>query len=69
MLAVWAGIHNMLVRIANREDPDRTVFFSEASDMGLHCLTRPFWRATSVGNFTTSTVINLLCDCIWHLNI
>ena len=29
----------MLIRIANREDPDQT-----ASDLGLHCLSRPFWQ-------------------------
>ena len=33
----------MLVRIANRDDPNHT-----ASDQGLHCLSRPFWQATSV---------------------
>ena len=35
MLVIKAGIHKMLVRIAIREDPDRT-----ASDMGLHHLSR-----------------------------
>ena len=33
MLVFRAGIHKMLVRIANREDPD-------LSDLGLHCLSR-----------------------------
>ena len=28
----------MPLRIANREDPDQT-----ASDLGLHCLSRPFY--------------------------
>ena len=31
-------IHKMLVRIANREAPDRT------ADLGLHCLSMPFWQ-------------------------
>ena len=42
----------MLVRIANREEPDLTV----SSDLGLPCLHRPFCKATSVGNFRTYTV-------------
>ena len=33
----------MLVRIANMEDPDQT-----ASDLGLHCFSRPFWQPTCV---------------------
>ena len=37
MLVIRAGIHKMLVRIANRED------LKEQSDMGLLCLSRPFW--------------------------
>ena len=34
-----AGIHKMHVRIANRGDPGET-----ASDLGLHCLSIPFWK-------------------------
>ena len=34
-LVIRAGIHKMLVRIANWDDPDQT-----ASDLGLHCLYR-----------------------------
>ena len=41
MLVFSAGIHKMLVRIANREDPDK-------SDLGLCCLSWPFGQATSV---------------------
>ena len=33
--------HKMLVRTANMVDPDQT-------DLGLPCLSRPFWLATSV---------------------
>ena len=40
----------MLVRIANREDPDQ-------SDPGLHCLSRPFWQVNSVQNFRISTTV------------
>ena len=30
----------MLIRIANGEDPDQ-----KQSDLGLYCLSRPFWEA------------------------
>ena len=43
----------MLVRIANREDPDKTA-------LGLHCLSRPFWQATGVRNFQTFIVSRLI---------
>ena len=43
MLVFTAGIHKMLLRIANREDPYQT-----ASDLGLPCLSRPFWQANRV---------------------
>ena len=40
-----------LLRIANREDPDQTASSEAAvkkqSDLGLHCLARPLWQATS----------------------
>ena len=50
MLFFWAGIHKNADRIiANREDPDQT-------DLGLHCVSRLVWQATSVRNFTTFTV-------------
>ena len=45
MFVIKDGIHNMLVRIANREDPDQT-----ASDLGLHCLSRPFLQAPTEFN-------------------
>ena len=45
-----AGIHKMLVRIANRKDLDKT-------DLGLHCLCMPFWQTTSVRNFRTFTIL------------
>ena len=49
-----AGIHKMLVRIPNREDPDQTAS-EKQSDLGLHCLFRPFLQAITVRNFKTST--------------
>ena len=55
----------MLVRLANREDPDQIASLEAAkkqSDMGLHCLSRPLWQATSVPNFITSTF-----DVLAHL--
>ena len=45
----------MLVRIANREDPDLTAS-SKQSDLGLRCLSRSFGQATSVQNFSKFTV-------------
>ena len=39
MLVMMSGSHKMLVRIANREDPDQ-----KQSDLDLHCLFKPFDR-------------------------
>ena len=38
----------MLLRIANREDPDQ---MKKQSDLGLPCLSRPLLQATTVQNF------------------
>ena len=43
----------MHVRIENREDPDQTassgvLLLQKQSDLGVHCLSRPFWQATGV---------------------
>ena len=50
-----AGIHKMLVRIANREDPDQIasseVIPSEAVWSGCALFVKDFWQATSVWNF------------------
>ena len=51
LLITKAGIHKMLVRIANSEDPDQT------ASSGLYCLSQPFWQTTCVQNLRTSTVI------------
>ena len=51
MWVIRAEFHRILVRIANREDPDQT-----QSDLGLHCSPRPFWQATSIKNFRTYIV-------------
>ena len=50
----------ILVRIANREDPDRTASSSKQSDLGLHCLSRLYLKATSVQKFRTFTVLAVL---------
>ena len=39
MLFIRAGIHKLLVKVANREDPGQTAF-----------LDRPFWQAVSIRN-------------------
>ena len=53
---IWvirAGIHKMLVRIANREDCGVIrLLLQKQSDQGL-CLFRPFWQVTNVKNFRT----------------
>ena len=55
MRVIGDGIYKILVSyIANREDPDQTA--SSQSDLGLHCLSRPFCLATSVRNFRTVEV-------------
>ena len=61
MLAILPEIHKkMPVRIANREDPTLfRLFLQKQSDLGLHCLSRPFWQATSVQNFRTSSVVRI----------
>ena len=45
----------MAVKIANRETPIR-LLHQKQSDLGLHCLSRPFWWATSVLYLRTFTV-------------
>ena len=44
----------MSVRIANWEGPDQTASIQKQSDLGLHCLSRPFWQTTSVQICTMS---------------
>ena len=56
----------MLVRVANREDPDHTAS-SEAvgkkqCGLGLHCWFVPVWQATSVQNFRTFMVLVNILD-------
>ena len=51
MMVIRAGIHKLLVRIANKEDLDQ-----KHSDQGLPCLSKPVWQATSVCNFRTFPV-------------
>ena len=49
MLVSLTGIQKMLVRIANREYPD----------LGLHCLSRPFWQTTCINFFRILNVIHI----------
>ena len=60
MLIIRAGTHKTHVRIANREDPDQTADEEAViqSDLGLHCLSRPFWQATSTQNFKCFKILN-----------
>ena len=44
----------MLISIANRKTLIR-LLLKKQSDLGLHCLSRPFWHAASVQNFRTFT--------------
>ena len=53
MLVSRAGNRKMLIRIANKEDPDLTAALKKQSDLGLCCLSRP----TCVQNFRTFTVV------------
>ena len=46
----------MLVRIANREDHKQTAF--QKPDLGLRCLSMPFWQAVSFRNVRTFAVVN-----------
>ena len=50
----------MDVRIANRKNLHQ-------SDLGLHCLSRLFWQATSARNFRTFTVTDVIIKI--NLNI
>ena len=54
MMVFRAGIHKMLVRIANREEPDQTA--SLKADLGLPCRSRPFGQAASIQNFRTFNI-------------
>ena len=62
MLVFRARIHKILVRKANRENSDQTA--SLESDLGLHCLSRPFLQATGVWNFRTFTVFTAII--VWN---
>ena len=62
MLVIKAESHKMLVRKANREDPDQTAV-QKQSDLGLHCLSRPVWQITSVQNVRTSTIPLIYVVC------
>ena len=61
MLVIRAETHKILVRLANRENPDQTAsseaVLKKQSDLGLPCLSIGiFCQATSVQNFRTLMV-------------
>ena len=53
MLVFRAGINKMLIRIANM-------------DLGLQCLSWPFWQATSVRSFR---IFNVLPQYIYKVKM
>ena len=55
ILVIRVEIHVMLVRIQTGKTLIR-LLLQKQSDLGLPCLSRPFWQATSVGNLRISTV-------------
>ena len=60
-LVLRAEIHKMLDIIANIEDPGQTASLKK-SEMGQCCLYRPIWQATSVHNFSRSTIYTKMLD-------
>ena len=53
-----ARIHGTLVRIASREDPGLIrLLLKKQPDLGLCCLPRAFWQASSIQNFRTFTIL------------
>ena len=53
-MVIRAGMNKRLVRMANREDPDKTA--QKQSDLGLSCLSRTFCQVTGVQHFRTFTI-------------
>ena len=52
----------MLIRIANREDPDQ-IASSEAVDLGLCCLSRPFWQTSGDLHQKSVDLIIYIINC------
>ena len=47
-----------IIRIANSAEPDQTAS-KKQSDLGQHCLSVPFWQATTVGfGIVVQTTVN-----------
>ena len=57
MLVIRAGRHKACNTIANCETGWTLIrlLLQTESDLGLHCLSRPPWKVTSVPNFRVST--------------
>ena len=51
MLVIRAGIHKLLVRIANTEDPDQTASLEAVCSGSCLFVELPFCQANSVENF------------------
>ena len=65
MLVIRIGINKILVRIANRKEPDQASS-SEADWSGLHCLLMLLRHAASVRNLRTSAVISIQLSLLFH---
>ena len=61
MIDIRASDRKMFVRISKREDQIR-LLPQKQSNLGLPCLSSPFWQAHSVQNFRTFTVIIISCQ-------
>ena len=59
MWVINASIHQVLVRIADREDPDQTATSSGSALYVYSLVRKAFLRTTSVQNVRTSTIYRL----------
>ena len=62
MLVLRAEINKMLVLVANKEDPVISLLLQKQSDLGLPCLSRPFWQVTIILKFRTFTLSKELAN-------
>ena len=53
MLIFSAGINKILVRLSKTGKTLIRLLLQKQSDLGLHCLHRPYWQSASVRNFRT----------------
>ena len=50
-LLIFFSIEMVVIRDACQNSKREVPCQTSSSDQGLHCLSRPFWQATSVQNF------------------